>query len=131
MVAVPTVQVRYGKGWSVTLIVLASLLLGMAAFLANPLTMALGAFNLVIGILMLTRPLYVLGPGAFEIKNLLGMTMRRFPFRNISEFEIEPNGTIWHCDLQGVRRKIRISRMTVDSGDYRRLMDTLSARAFE
>lgn len=128
---VPTVGVRYGKGWSVTLIVLASLLLAMAAFLGNFMTMALGAFNLVIGILMLTRPLYVLGPGSLEVKNLLGMTMKRYAYRNISEFEITPDGALWHCDVQGVRKKIRISRLVVDSGDYRRLLDTLSTRAFE
>lgn len=129
--SVPTVQVRYGKVWSVTLIVLASVLFAMAAYLGNPLTMALGGFNLVIGILMLTRPLYVLGPGALEVKNLLGMTMKRFPFRHVSEFEIEPNGTIWHHDVQGVKRRIRIARFSVDAADYRRLIDTLSARAFE
>lgn len=128
---VPTVEVRYGKGWSVTLVVLASLLIAMAAFLGNPMTLALGIFNLVIGILMLVKPLYVLGPGALEVKNLLGMTLRRYPFTNISEFEITPDGTLWHCDVQGVRKKIRISKLTVDSGDYRRLMDTLATRAFE
>lgn len=128
---VPRVEVRYGKGWSITLIVLAALLLAMATFLGNPMTMALGGLNLVIGILMLTKPLYVLGPGALEVKNLLGMTMKRYVFRNISEFEITPDGTLWHCDVQGVRKKIRISRLTVDSGDYRRLMDTLTTRAFE
>lgn len=128
---VPRVEVRYGKGWSVTLIVLAALLLAMATFLGNPMTMALGGLNLVIGILMLTKPLYVLGPGALEVKNLLGMTMKRYAFRNISEFEITPDGALWHCDVQGVRKKIRISRLTVDGGDYRRLMDTLTTRAFE
>jgi hypothetical protein len=129
--SVPRVDVRYGKGWSVTLIVLASLLVAMAAFLGNPLTLALGVFNLVIGILMLTRPLYVLGPASLEVKNLLGMTLKRYAYRNISEFEITPDGTLWHCDVQGVRKKIRISRLVVDSGDYRRLLDTLSTRAFD
>ncbi len=129
--AIPTVQVRYGKGWSITLVVLASLLIAMAAFLGNPVTLLLGGMNLAIGVLMLTRPLYVLGPGALEVKNLLGMTMRRYPFRSVSEFEVEPNGTIWHHDVNGVRHKVRISRLTVDANDYRRLLDTLSTRAFE
>ena len=94
-------------------------------------TGVLGALNLVVGILMLTRPLYVLEPGALLIKNLFGMTVRRYPYESLSEFDVEPAGTIWHTDRNGTRKKVRISRMTVASADWKRLVDTLATRAFE
>ena len=129
--AIPEVRVHYAKGWAIALIIGASLLLLMAPFVRTWMTGVLGALNLVVGILMLTRPLYVLEPGALLIKNLFGMTVRRYRYESLSEFDVEPTGTIWHTDRNGTRKKVRISRMTVASADWKRLVDTLATRAFE
>lgn len=129
--AIPEVRVHYAKGWAIALIVGASLLLLMAPFVRTWMTGVIGALNLVVGILMLTKPLYVLEPGGLLVKNLFGMTVRRYAYDSLSEFDVEPAGTIWHTDPRGTRKKVRISRMTVSSTDYKRLVDTLSARAFE
>jgi hypothetical protein len=129
--AIPEVRVHYAKGWAITIIVLASILLVMAPFVRTWMTGVVGGLNLVVGILMLTRPLYVLSEGVLEVKNLLGMTVRRYVFDSLSEFEVEPSGAIWHVDRSGARKKVRISRLTVASADWKRLVDTLSTRAFE
>jgi hypothetical protein len=127
----PEVRVHYAKGWAIVIIVGAALLLVMAPFVRTWMTGVIGALNLIVGILMLTRPLYVLGDGALQVKNLFGMTMRRYSYRSLSQFEVEPAGAIWHTDEQGTRRKVRISRLTVASADWKRLIDTLATRAFE
>jgi len=129
--SIPEVRVYYAKGWAIALIIGAGLLLAMAPFVRTWMTGVIGALNLVVGILMLTRPLYVLGHGALEIKNLFGMTIRRYRYESLSEFEVEPAGTIWHTDRGGTRKKVRISRMTVASADWKRLIDVLATRAFD
>lgn len=127
----PEVRVHYAKGWAIAILIGAGLLLAMAPFVRTWMTGVIGALNLVVGILMLTRPLYVLGDGALQVKNLFGMTMRRYNYSSLSQFEVEPAGAIWHTDHDGTRRKVRISRLTVASADWKRLIDTLATRAFE
>jgi hypothetical protein len=127
----PEVRVHYAKGWAITILVGAALLLVMAPFVRTWMTGAIGALNLVVGILMLTRPLYVLGDGSLQVKNLFGMTMRRYEYSSLSQFVVEPAGAIWHTDRGGTRRKVRISRLTVASADWKRLIDPLATRAFE
>lgn len=129
--AVPEVRVHYAKGWAITIIVLSALLLLMAPFVRTWMTGVVGALNTVVGILMLTRPLYVLGAGALEVKNLFGMTVRRFAYDSLSEFEVDAGGTIWHTPPGGPRTKVRISRLTVASADWKRLVDALTTRVFD
>lgn len=125
------VNVRYARWWAIALIVLSAFLLAMVPFVRTWTTGLVGGINLTVGILMLTRPLYVLRMGVLEVKNLLGMTIRRIPFASFSEFEIDGDGKIWHTPRGGQKKRIRISRFMVDSGDYRRFTDTLATRAFE
>src|SRR5690606_11078629 len=66
----PEVRVHYAKGWAITILIGAGLLLAMAPYVRTWMTGVIGALNLVAGILMLTRPLYVLGDGALQVKNL-------------------------------------------------------------
>jgi len=127
----PEVRVHYAKGWAIALIIGASLLLLMAPFVRTWMTGVIGAVNLVVGILMLTKPLYVLEPGALSVRNLFGMTVRRYHYDSLSEFDVDVVGTIWHTDRNGTRKKVRISRLTVASADWKRLVDTLATRAFE
>lgn len=128
---IPEVRVHYAKGWAITLIVLSALLIALAPFARNWMTGALGALNLLIGILMLTRPLYVLGGGVLAVKNLFGMTVRRYAYDSLAEFEVDAAGTIWHTEPGGPRTKVRISRLTVASDDWKRLVDVLSTRVFD
>jgi len=130
-IQISEVRVRYARWWAVAMIVMSALLLAMAPFVRTWTTGLVGGVNLVVGILMLTRPLYVLSSGVLEIKNLLGMTIRRIPFASFSEFEIDGDGKIWHTPRGGAKRRIRITRFMIDGGDYRRFVDTLSTRAFE
>jgi hypothetical protein len=125
------VRVRYARGWAIAMIVMSAFLLAMFPFVRTWTTSLVGGVNLVVGILMLTRPLYVLSTGVLEVKNLLGMTIRRIPFASFSEFEIDGDGKIWHTARGGQKKRIRISRFMVDGGDYRRFTDTLATRAFE
>lgn len=127
----PEVRVHYAKGWAIAILVGAGLLLVMAPFVRTWMTGVIGVLNLVVGILMLTKPLYILGDGSLLVKNLFGMTMRRYDYESLSQFEVEPAGAIWHTDTAGMRRKVRISKLTVASADWKRLIDTLETRAFE
>lgn len=128
----PEVRVHYAKGWAVTILVLGVLCLVLALMTRLWMTGAVGAMNTVLGILMLSRPLYVLGDGALQVKNLLGMTLKRYSYSSLSEFDVRADGSIWHQPPGAAApKKVRLSRIVVASADYRRLVDALSARAFE
>lgn len=128
---IPEVRVHYAKGWAITIIVMSAILLAMAPFVRTWMTGVVGGLNLLVGILMLTRPLYVLGGGALEVKNLFGMTVRRFAYDSLTEFEVDASGTIWHTAPGGPRKKVRISRLTLASADLKRLVDVLTTRVFD
>ncbi len=127
----PEVRVHYGKGWAITIVVGAVLLLVMAPFVRTWMTGVLGAFNLLLGIMMLIQPMIVLGNGSLQLKNLFGMTLRRIEYSSLSEFEVDDKGAIWHTDSAGQRKKLRLSRISASSADWKRLIDTLATRAFD
>ncbi len=128
---IPEVRVHYGKGWAITMLVGASLLLVMAPFVRTWMTGVLGALNLLIGILMFTQPMIVLGNGALQLKNLFGMTLRRVEYSSLTEFDVDDRGAIWHTDRAGQRKKLRLSKFSASSADWKRLTDTLATRAFD
>lgn len=128
---IPEVRVHYGKGWAITILIGATLLLVMAPFVRTWMTGVLGAVNLLMGILMLTQPMIVLGNGSLQLKNMFGMTVRRFEYSSLTEFDVDDKGVIWHTDGAGTRKKLRLSRISASSSDWKRLIDTLATRAFD
>lgn len=127
----PEVRVHYAKGWAITILVLGVLCLVLAPLSRLWMTGVVGAMNTVLGIMMLIKPLYVLGDGALQVKNLIGMTLKRYTYSSLSEFDVRPDGSIWHQPPGAAPKKVRLSRLVVASADYKRLMDALTTRAFE
>jgi len=126
------VRVRYTPIAGIILLVLAiaNIVLGVLAHTGT--STALGVLFTVVAILQLTMPYFILFEGELQLKNLFGMTVRRYPFDDVSQFEIEEGGKrIFLNDGYGDRKKVRVTRWISQRGDWDRFMAALSARVFD
>jgi len=126
------VRVRYTPVAGVILLVLAilNIVLGVLAHAGT--STALGLLFVVIAVLQLTMPYFVLVDGELQLRNLFGMTVRRYPFDDVAQFEIVEGGKrIFLNDGYGDRKRVRVTRWISQRGDWERFISTLSARVFD
>ncbi len=114
-----TLRVGYHKAWGVVLVVA-----GVADLLVYTSTrtlmhLMLGGLLLVIGVLYLSRPFLVIGDGVIQVKNLLGITMRRFSFGSLAELGVEPDAIVIG-EGRGSQR-LKVSRLLIARSDMQRL----------
>lgn len=127
-----TMDVGYNKAFGAVMLALATLCLVLGVMVNAGMTIAIGAMNVVIGILYLVRPYFVVGQGTIELRNLLGMTMRTYHFGDLAALEVTPDGkTIHQIEPGGARTRLKLSRWLADGGDWRRFTGLLQARVFE
>lgn len=127
-----TLSVGFNKLFGVVLLVLALLCVGVGLMAKTPSTVLIGGLNTLLGVLYLVRPYFVVGPRAIELKNLLGMTMRRYVFVDLGALEVGPDGkSVFHIDPGGARTRLKLTRWLADGADWRRFLGLLQARAFE
>ncbi len=143
----PTLDVGYNKAFGGVLLGLAILCLVLGVMVSNPMTVVIGAMNTFIGILYRGRPYFVVGRGTIELKNLLGMTMRRYQFTDAhpqgslappglladrGALEVAPDGkSVYLTDATGARTRLKLTRWLADGGDWRRFLGRIQAHAFE
>lgn len=128
----PTVVVRHSRVWAILFIVLSSLNLVLGALSGTGSTLFVGAILLPVGILMLLRPYVQFGPDDLAVKNVLGMTLVRYPFGMGARFSVDPERPrLWYEDGNGVRKRVRVSRVMADRGDWDKLVAAVQARDFD
>jgi hypothetical protein len=88
--------------------------------------LALGVMLGVVGVLYLTMPFLVVGDRQIQAKNLMGITLRRFPFEDLADLEVSP-GAVVITSPRGGRQRLKVSRWLVSGADMRRLADAVDA----
>lgn len=98
--------------------------------LANWFLTGLGAFHIVISLLMLTVPVVVIREKEVEIKNILGMVLKRVPHPGLHHLIIQGNRLLIEYDGQST--KIRnVNKSFSHQGDWKVMAEALEkARHF-
>lgn len=83
------IEVRYNKGWGIVMLLCSLFILGVAVLTAKLFPQAItGSILLLVSIGFLTQPVMVVAPGEVQLRNLLGMTMKRYEFASLAEIEL-------------------------------------------
>ena len=86
----------------------------------------LGVLLMAVGFLYLTRPYFAIAPNRLTVYNLLGNTVKRYPFESFSHISIESGAFyIESSYADSPPEKVNISRWMVRSGDWKRLQALL------
>lgn len=101
------------------LIVLGIALLVLASMLPDStMQMVLGIMNTLIGVLILTNPVVLIDEQEIQIRNLLGITMRRVPHGGIQNLEIQ--GKHVYVKQNGETTKVKsINKTWTHPGDWK------------
>jgi len=96
----------------------------------------IGLLNTAVGLLTLTRPMWVLRADVLEVRNAVGMVLRTLPVAGPSTLVLAEDGRsiTWPAgvDVEGRHRKaLVIKRWSCRGADWSRLVEAVNARAFE
>jgi len=84
----------------------------------------LGILLTIIGVLYLKQPYFVIAPNRLTLYNLLGKSVKRYPFASYDHITVE-NGIVYiksdYAEDTNQREKVNISRWLVRSKDWARL----------
>ncbi len=80
----------------------------------------IGIITTGIGILYLIRPYFSLAPNRLTVYNLLGNTVKRYPFESFGHLTIE-KGSLYIDSRDQSREKVKVSRWMVKSADWEKL----------
>jgi len=119
------IKVGHNKVFAVIILACAGFILFVSFLIGPSLNLIVGFLNLFIGIQMLAKPFLVIGEREIQLKNLFGMTLRRFHYSSPSDLEMD--GSILYVNHNGERRKVsRISSFLHHAPDVQRLKDFIS-----
>lgn len=82
------ISVRYKPGFSVIMFVAGTFMLGVGLLIGEPLQLLLGTMNIALGFGFATQPIWVLTESQIQMRNLLGMTLKRHDYGSLAELEI-------------------------------------------
>lgn len=85
-----------------------------------------GIITTGIGILYLIRPYFSLAPNRLTVYNLLGNTVKRYPFESFGHLTIE-KGALYIENSNESREKAKINRWMVKSADWKKLTQIASS----
>jgi hypothetical protein len=89
------IPVRYNKLFGAVMLLCAVFILGVAVFTRHLFPQAVtGSIILLVALGYLTQPAVVVAPGEIEVKNLLGMTLKRHELKSLAEVSLH-DGRIW------------------------------------
>lgn len=115
------IRIGYNKLWGVFFLIAGALDLVVYTSTRTTMHLVLGGLLLLIGALYLTRPFLVVGDGVIQVKNLLGITMRRFAFGTLGDLEVEPGAILVGHGRD--RQRLKVSKLLIARAD----MDKLDA----
>ncbi|MFT7580610.1 MAG: hypothetical protein ACI9MR_002281 [Myxococcota bacterium] len=127
------IRVRYNRIYAILLIVLSAANLVMGGITSAPTTILLGAVLTVIGILFLVQPYFVLDGGIVHVKNVYGMSMRRYDVTAYASVEVVHDGArIYFVGLDGERKRVKVTRWLSHRPDWNTFTTAIvSANAFD
>ncbi|PKN58538.1 MAG: hypothetical protein CVU56_05075 [Deltaproteobacteria bacterium HGW-Deltaproteobacteria-14] len=126
------VRVGYTPVAGTILLILALLNIVLGVMAHSAVSTGLGALFIVMAILQLTMPYFVLTEGELQLRNLFGMTVKRYAFDDLSQFEIAEEGKrIFLTTPNGDRKRVRVTRWISQRGAWERFITALNARAFD
>lgn len=83
------IEVRYNKAWGIVMLCSSIFILGVAFLTAKLFPQAItGGILLLVSFGFLTQPAFVVAPGEVQLRNILGMTMKRHEFASLAELEV-------------------------------------------
>ncbi len=119
-------RVRFHPAFAYFFLPVSLFILGTGLFLGKPMLIFLGAMQLFIGVQYLRSAIYVVHEREIEVKNLLGMTLKRHTFGGLSELLVE-GGKLWHAPPGGTRKSLVAVRM-VHPADRDELVRRITAQ---
>ena len=85
----PSLNVRYSRPLAITFIVLGALLALVSLGTKGVASGVAGVILLVLGVLQLRAPMVVVADGEVQLRNPLGMTVKRFPVNSLADLRME------------------------------------------
>lgn len=121
----------FKQGWGVTfiilgivLLVLNLMLLNMRGAHSNPMGLLMGVMITLIGILYLTRPAFELRANELVMFNLLGMELKRYPFKSLRDFQVIGNKL--YIAAEGSSKRVKISKVMIRTTDWDEFMSKIN-----
>jgi len=118
------IRIGYHKAWGVVMLACAAINVALYAMFGNWIQLGLGVMLAVFGVLYLTRPFLVVGDGVIQAKNLMGITLRRFPYDKLADLEVAP-GALVITSAKGGRQRLKVSRWLISKSDMQKLADAV------
>lgn len=115
-------NIRYSKVLSLSALVVGALLAVISILTAEFLSGGVGVLLLALGILMTVNPMLRIEPHEVQVRNPLGMTLKRFRVTSPADLRIERNALRYVPD----GKKISGLGFGVDNSDVARLRAQLS-----
>ena len=86
------IEVHYNKVFGAVMLACSLFILAVAFSIGKPFPQAItGGITLLVSFGFLTQPVMVVAAGEVQMRNLFGMTMKRYPFASLTELEIRGN----------------------------------------
>jgi hypothetical protein len=83
------IELHYNKVFGAVMLALSLFILGVAFTIGKPFPQAVtGGITLLASIGFLTQPVLVVAAGEVQMRNLLGMTMKRHEFGSLADLEL-------------------------------------------
>lgn len=82
------IPVRYQPLWGGLMLCAAVFILAVGLLLAEPIQLVVGTVNLLLGALFLGQPWIVVTSHEIQVRNLLGMTLKRHTYGSLAELSV-------------------------------------------
>lgn len=129
-------SVKYAKPVAIIFILMGLVLLGLGGLLMSmtgqfPMNFVLGTMILIFGVLALNNPLLVLEKDELQARNLLGMTLKRYPIDSLRVDTGKGAPRMVSDQPNGKTKTVLKPSFFFDNSATKALMDTVAARAFD
>jgi len=116
---VTPIRIGYNKLWGAVMLLVAALGIVVYVMTGAFIQLGLGVVFAIAGALWLTRPFLIVTDGQIAVKNLMGLTLRRFPFPQLTDLEVHDGAIIIGSGKD--RMRLKLSTMVVSRSDIDRL----------
>jgi hypothetical protein len=121
----PPIRIRYHRLWGPLLLTLAAINIAVFAVGGGPIQLGLGMVFGLMGALYLVQAFLVLADGTLTVKNLFGLTLRRFAYGRLADLEVERDAIV----LSGPtgRQRLKLSLIMIRRADLDALAEAVRA----
>lgn len=117
-------KVRYSKPFSILLLIAGALIFAGNLATGRTLMIVVGGILVLVSILFLVNPMVVIANGEVQMRNALGMTLKRYPVRSPADLRADDRG-LWHLPTG---KKITHLRFGIDKNDAEALRTTFTGQ---